>query len=77
MRVAASVLLMLAALSAAGAQAAAPTRCLYVSSSHAGYAWNDGIERGLEAELRGRCEITRFYMDGTRNLDAGLRVPSM
>lgn len=71
MRVAASVLLALAALSAAGAQAAAPARCLYVSSYHAGYEWNDGVERGLEAELRGRCEITRFYMDGKRNLEPG------
>ena len=68
MRLAPPVLLGLALLSAAHAHAAAPARCLYVSSYHAGYEWNDGIERGLEAELRGRCELTRFYMDGKRDV---------
>ncbi len=56
-------------LGTGAAQAAAPAQCLYVSSYHSGYEWNDGIERGLEAALKGRCEVTRFYMDGKRNLD--------
>ena len=51
------------------AGAAAPARCLYVSSYHAGYEWNDGIERGLEATLQNRCELKKFYMDGKRHLD--------
>ncbi len=51
------------------AHAAPPARCLYVSSYHAGYEWNDGIERGLESALQGRCEIRKFYMDGKRQLD--------
>lgn len=54
----------------AAAQPAAAARCLYVSSYHSGYEWNDGIERGLESALNGRCELTKFYMDGKRHLDA-------
>jgi hypothetical protein len=50
------------------ASAATPARCLYVSSYHAGYEWNDGIERGLELVLQNRCEIRKFYMDGKRHL---------
>jgi hypothetical protein len=49
-------------------RAAPPARCLYVSSYHAGYEWNDGIERGLESALQGRCELKKFYMDGKRQL---------
>jgi len=43
-------------------------RCLYVSSYHAGYAWNDDIEEAMEKVLQGQCEIKKFYMDGKRNL---------
>lgn len=46
-------------------------RCLYVSSYHAGYEWNDGIEQGMEAVLNGKCQLKKFYMDGRRNLDDG------
>jgi ABC-type uncharacterized transport system substrate-binding protein len=59
-------LVLVAQVTAAGT--AAPARCLYVSSYHAGYEWNDGIERGLESALQKRCEIKKFYMDGKRNL---------
>lgn len=45
-------------------------RCLYVSSYHAGYVWNDDIERGIADVLRDKCEIRNFYMDGKRNLGA-------
>ena len=43
--------------------------CVYVSSYHKGYAWSDGIERGLRAELNGRCDIIQFDMDTRRNKD--------
>jgi len=43
-------------------------RCLYVSSYHAGYVWNDDIEEAMNKVLHGQCEIKRFYMDGKRNL---------
>jgi len=59
-------LVLVAHATAAGA--AAPARCLYVSSYHSGYEWNDGIERGLHSTLQDRCEIRKFYMDGKRNL---------
>jgi ABC-type uncharacterized transport system substrate-binding protein len=49
-------------------QTACADRCLYVSSYHAGYVWNDDIEEALEKVLQGRCEIKKFYMDGKRNL---------
>jgi ABC-type uncharacterized transport system substrate-binding protein len=44
--------------------------CLYVSSYHAGYHWNDGIERGLVSSLQGVCRLERFYMDTKRNQGA-------
>jgi ABC-type uncharacterized transport system substrate-binding protein len=43
-------------------------RCLYVSSYHAGYVWNDDIENAMNKVLQGQCEIKKFYMDGKRNL---------
>lgn len=42
-------------------------KCLYVSSYHKGYEWNDGIEKGLDKVLAGRCEVDKFYMDTKRN----------
>lgn len=45
---------------------AEPT-CLWVSSYHQGYEWNDGIERGLEQSLQGVCRLERFFMDTKRN----------
>lgn len=44
--------------------------CLYVSSYHKGYEWNDGIERGLEEGLKGLCQLSKFYMDSNRHTDA-------
>ena len=51
------------------AQAAEAARCVYISSYHKGYAWSDGVERGLLKTLDGHCEITRFDMDSKRNKD--------
>lgn len=42
-------------------------RCLYVSSYHSGYEWNDGIERGIESVLAGKCTLDKFYMDTHKN----------
>ncbi len=42
-------------------------RCLFVSSYHQGYAWSDGVQRGLEAALDGRCELRQFDMDTKRH----------
>ncbi len=47
--------------------AQAAKRCLFVSSYHQGYAWSDGVERGLRSVLEGRCEIRQFDMDTKRN----------
>jgi ABC-type uncharacterized transport system substrate-binding protein len=41
-------------------------RCLYVSSFHAGHDWSDRVEKSLEAELQGKCELSRFYIDAQR-----------
>jgi len=41
-------------------------RCLFVSSYHRGYAWSDGVERGLRSVLEGRCELRQFDMDTKR-----------
>jgi ABC-type uncharacterized transport system substrate-binding protein len=64
-----AVLLSLVLFAHATAQAAPPPRCLYVSSYHSGYEWNDGIERGMDAVLQGKCEVKKFYMDGKHHLD--------
>ena len=42
-------------------------RCLFVSSYHQGYAWSDGVERGLRATLEGHCELRQFDMDTKRH----------
>jgi len=59
--------LALAGLCLMASPQAAEKRCLYVSSYHAGYEWNDGIERGMDRVLQGHCELRRFYMDTKRH----------
>ena len=46
---------------------ASAARCLFVSSYHQGYAWSDGVERGLRSVLDGRCELKQFDMDTKRH----------
>ena len=41
-------------------------KCLFVSSYHQGYAWSDGVERGLRQTLQGKCELRQFDMDTKR-----------
>jgi len=41
-------------------------KCFYVSSYHKGYAWSDGVERGLRSALAGHCELRQFDMDTKR-----------
>lgn len=48
--------------------------CVYVSSYHKGYAWSDGIERGLRAELKGHCDLIQFDMDTKRNKDEPYKI---
>ncbi|MFH1216757.1 MAG: ABC transporter substrate binding protein [Pseudomonadota bacterium] len=40
---------------------------MYVSSYHAGYVWNDDIEKAIGDVLGSRCEVRSFYMDAKRN----------
>lgn len=47
---------------------ASASTCLYVSSYHPGYEWNDGIEVGIENELKGVCHLDKYYMDTKRNV---------
>lgn len=42
------------------------TKCLFISSYHQGYAWSDGVERGLRNTLEGKCQIRQFDMDTKR-----------
>lgn len=42
-------------------------KCLFVSSYHQGYAWSDGVERGLRSALNGQCELRQFDMDTKRH----------
>lgn len=61
--------MVVAAISLGCAADALAAKCLYVSSYHKGYEWNDGIERGLEAGLQGKCALSRFYMDTNRHTE--------
>jgi ABC-type uncharacterized transport system substrate-binding protein len=63
------VLVLLTGIGLGFASTSLAASCLYVSSYHKGYEWNDGIERGLEEGLQGKCEISRFYMDTNRNTE--------
>ena len=40
--------------------------CLYVSSYHQGYAWSDGIERGLRQSLKEQCQLVQLDMNTKR-----------
>lgn len=51
-------------------------KCLYISSYHPGYAWSDGVERGLRSTLAGKCEIKQFNMDTKRNKDPEFIIKS-
>lgn len=42
-------------------------KCLFISSYHQGYAWSDGVERGIRSVLDGKCEIRQLNMDTKRN----------
>ena len=48
------------------AAAADEAKCLFVSSYHQGYAWSDGVERGLRKTLEGGCQLRQFDMDTKR-----------
>ena len=62
-----SMLLALVALSAIAANSKPLAKCLLVLSYHKGYAWNDGIEQGVEHTLKNKCRLKIFYMDTKRN----------
>ena len=69
------LLLTIASLISATSQAAeSPRRCLFISSYHQGYAWSDGVERGLRAALAGHCELRQFDMDTKRQKDEAHKV---
>ena len=50
-------------------QLALADKCLFISSYHRGYAWSDGVERGIRSSLANRCELKQFDMDTKRNKD--------
>lgn len=45
-------------------------KCLYVSSYHEDYAWDQGIRNGLAKSIGDACEMSYFYMDTKRNKEA-------
>ncbi|WP_282604576.1 ABC transporter substrate-binding protein [Pelagibius sp. Alg239-R121] len=55
-----------AAVASANTANEGTSKCLFVSSYHKGYAWSDGVERGLRAVLEARCELRQFDMDTKR-----------
>ncbi|MCG8014662.1 MAG: ABC transporter substrate-binding protein [Candidatus Thiodiazotropha sp. 'RUGA'] len=45
------------------------SKCLYISSYHQGYAWSDGVERGLRKSIGDQCELKQIDMDTKRHKD--------
>ncbi len=45
----------------------ASSTCLYIASYHQGYEWNDGIARGVDNVLAGKCKVDKYFMDTKRN----------
>ena len=37
--------------------------CIHIDSYHEGYAWSDGIEKGIRAKLQGICDVETIRMD--------------
>ena len=60
------VLAVLICLSFSASVSAGLPKCLFVSSYHQGYAWSDGVERGLRQTLAGKCDLHQFDMDTKR-----------
>jgi ABC-type uncharacterized transport system substrate-binding protein len=55
-------------------QAALAKKCLFISSYHPGYAWSDGVERGLRSVLEGKCDIRQFNMDTKRHKEDKYKI---
>lgn len=58
---------LVTSLAVATPPVAAENKCLYISSYHVGYAWSDGVERGLRSALGNKCTIKQIDMDTKRN----------
>jgi len=43
--------------------------CAYIASYAPGYAWQDGITRGIEQSLKGKCRLKTFYMNSKKVFD--------
>ncbi len=67
MRIKYAILLIILAISSMSNLIAAQPKCLHIMSYHSGYAWNDGIEAGVEKTLAGKCQLKKFFMDTKRN----------
>ncbi len=62
-----AILFIILAISTISNSVATQPKCLLVMSYHSGYAWNDGIEAGVEKNLVGKCQLKKFFMDTKRN----------
>jgi ABC-type uncharacterized transport system substrate-binding protein len=65
-------LIALLSLSLVTPQPAFAAKCLFISSYHQGYAWSDGVERGVRSVLDGRCELKQFNMDTKRHKEVAM-----
>lgn len=48
--------------------------CVFVNSYHQGYAWSDGVERGLRSGLGSACHIHQIDMDTKRIKGSKMRA---
>ncbi len=61
------IAIIIMSLLLAQANAMAAKNCLYVSSYHAGYEWDDGVYSALKNTLKNQCNLETFYLDSKRN----------
>ncbi len=62
-----ALIVLLSGFSSFGSASTADDRvCVYISSYHKGYAWSDGVERGLKSQLPYHCNVVQFDMDTKR-----------
>ncbi len=40
--------------------------CVHIASYAPGYAWQDGVDRGIQQQLKNKCRLKTFYMNSKK-----------
>ena len=68
------IVLMAMGLASFSAELAAKPKVLFIDSYHEGYAWSDGITKGVEKALGDKVELKIHRMDTKRNTAEDFKV---